>query len=74
MIFQKSLCFLKIQQGGDPSKAKYAGPVDCAKQIYREAGLFRGIYKGTCATLLRGNLFEKFISYFLLLYILSSTE
>eukprot|EP00112_Aurelia_sp_Birch-Aquarium-sp1_P015601 Seg3474.1 transcript_id=Seg3474.1/GoldUCD/mRNA.D3Y31 product="Mitochondrial carnitine/acylcarnitine carrier protein" protein_id=Seg3474.1/GoldUCD/D3Y31 len=46
-------CLLQIQQGGDPSKAKYAGPVDCAKQIYREAGLFRGIYKGTCATLLR---------------------
>ena len=49
--------YYQIQQGGDPSKAKYAGPLDCAKQIYKEAGLFRGIYKGTCATLLRGELF-----------------
>ena len=70
MIALKSPSLLQIQQGGDPSKAKYAGPVDCAKQIYREAGLLRGIYKGTCATLLRGNLFQIFIFYFLLLYTL----
>lgn len=45
-------CLLQIQSAstGPP---KYAGPMDCAKQIYREAGLFRGLYKGTCGTLLR---------------------
>jgi len=46
-------CLLQIQQGKDPSQARFAGPLDCAKQIYKEAGLFRGIYKGTFATLLR---------------------
>lgn len=28
--------------------------MDCAKQLYKEEGLFRGIYRGTGATLLRG--------------------
>jgi len=46
-------CLLQIQAGGDPSTHKYAGPVDCAKQLYREEGLFRGVYRGTMATLLR---------------------
>ena len=41
----------QIQSG--TGQAKYAGPLDCAKQVYREAGLFRGLYKGTGATLLR---------------------
>lgn len=45
-------CLLQIQQGGDQPK-KYDGMVDCAKKLYKEGGL-RGIYKGTCATLLRG--------------------
>ncbi|XP_072027316.1 mitochondrial carnitine/acylcarnitine carrier protein-like isoform X2 [Amphiura filiformis] len=45
-------CLLQIQQASG-AKAKYAGPFDCAKQIYREAGLFKGLYRGTCATLLR---------------------
>ncbi|XP_041460755.1 mitochondrial carnitine/acylcarnitine carrier protein-like [Lytechinus variegatus] len=45
-------CLLQIQAASS-GKAKYAGPLDCAKQIYREAGLFRGLYKGTMATLLR---------------------
>lgn len=31
---------------------KYAGPVDCAKQLYREGGI-RSLYRGTAATLLR---------------------
>jgi len=43
-------CLLQIQQSA--ATAKYAGPVDCAKQLYREGGI-RSIYKGTCATLLR---------------------
>lgn len=43
-------CLLQIQQGN--AKPKYNGPIDCAKQLYREGGI-RSIYKGTCATLLR---------------------
>ncbi|RXN17210.1 mitochondrial carnitine acylcarnitine carrier [Labeo rohita] len=33
-------------------QVKYAGPMDCAKQLYRENGI-RGIYKGTALTLMR---------------------
>ncbi|XP_078034192.1 carnitine/acylcarnitine carrier protein colt, mitochondrial isoform X1 [Augochlora pura] len=43
-------CLLQIQQGD--AKPKYKGPIDCAKQLYKEGGI-RSIYKGTCATLLR---------------------
>ncbi|KAK1129924.1 hypothetical protein K0M31_019621 [Melipona bicolor] len=43
-------CLLQIQQGD--SKPKYNGPIDCAKQLYKNGGI-RNIYKGTCATLLR---------------------
>ena len=42
----------QVQQGGK-GPAKYSGPVDVAKSLYREGGL-RSIYKGTVATLLRG--------------------
>jgi len=44
-------CLLQIQaaSAGTP---KYAGPLDCARQLFREGGI-RSIYKGTCATLLR---------------------
>lgn len=45
-------CLLQIQ-ASSTGPPKYAGPWDCMKQIYREAGLFRGIYRGTMATLLR---------------------
>lgn len=34
---------------------KYAGPMDCARQLYKEAGI-RGIYKGTVLTLMRGKM------------------
>lgn len=44
-------CLLQIQHAD--AKPKYKGPVDCMKQLYREGGI-RSIYKGTCATLLRG--------------------
>lgn len=44
-------CLLQIQHAD--AKPKYNGPLDCAKQLYREGGI-RSIYKGTCATLLRG--------------------
>ncbi|XP_061187756.1 mitochondrial carnitine/acylcarnitine carrier protein-like isoform X1 [Saccostrea echinata] len=43
-------CLLQIQ--ADAKVKKYAGPVDCAKQLYREGGI-RSIYRGTAATLLR---------------------
>jgi len=44
-------CILQVQQGsGGP--AKYAGPIDVAKSLYREGGI-RSIYKGTVATLMR---------------------
>uniref|UniRef100_A0A667Y9U9 Solute carrier family 25 member 20 n=1 Tax=Myripristis murdjan TaxID=586833 RepID=A0A667Y9U9_9TELE len=33
-------------------EVKYAGPMDCVKQLYRESGI-RGIYKGTALTLMR---------------------
>jgi len=45
-------CLLQVQQSA--ATAKYAGPVDCAKQLYREGGI-RGVYRGTAATLLRGS-------------------
>ncbi|XP_062257813.1 cAMP-dependent protein kinase type II-alpha regulatory subunit-like isoform X1 [Platichthys flesus] len=33
-------------------EVKYAGPMDCVKQLYREFGI-RGVYKGTALTLMR---------------------
>lgn len=51
-------CLLQIQHAD--SVAKYNGPVDCVKQLYREGGM-RSIYKGTCATLLRGT--HRYINY-----------
>lgn len=44
-------CLLQIQQGGT-QPPKYTGPIDVAKQLYREGGM-RSIYKGTVATFLR---------------------
>uniref|UniRef100_A0A4W3JQ14 Mitochondrial carnitine/acylcarnitine carrier protein n=1 Tax=Callorhinchus milii TaxID=7868 RepID=A0A4W3JQ14_CALMI len=43
-------CLLQIQ--ATSGEKKYAGPMDCVKQIYRETGI-RGIYKGTVLTLMR---------------------
>jgi len=45
-------CLLQIQSG-DPKNAKYNGAWDCAKKVYAEEGLFRGLYRGTMGTLLR---------------------
>uniref|UniRef100_A0A8B9FW18 Solute carrier family 25 member 20 n=1 Tax=Amazona collaria TaxID=241587 RepID=A0A8B9FW18_9PSIT len=44
-------CLLQIQAA--TGETKYSGSLDCAKQLYREAGI-RGVYKGTvcCVTLL----------------------
>lgn len=44
-------CLLQVQQAGT-GPAKYNGPIDCIKQLYREGGM-RSIYRGTGATLLR---------------------
>lgn len=51
-------CLLQIQ--GDSKHKIYDGPIDCAKKLYKEGGI-RSIYRGTAATLLRGNLFLLFI-------------
>lgn len=47
-------CLLQIQQGS--GQQKYNGMVDCAKQLYKEGGI-RSVYRGSFATLLRGNFF-----------------
>nr|XP_019957040.1 PREDICTED: cAMP-dependent protein kinase type II-alpha regulatory subunit-like [Paralichthys olivaceus] len=44
-------CLLQIQAA--TGEVKYAGPMDCVKQLYREFGI-RGVYKGTVLTLMRG--------------------
>ena len=44
-------CLLQIQTKG--TEQKYNGPLDCAKQLYKEGGI-RSIYKGTFATMARG--------------------
>eukprot|EP00064_Thunnus_orientalis_P014338 superscaffoldBa00002471_g14381 len=43
-------CLLQIQASS--GEVKYAGPMDCVKQLYKESGI-RGIYKGTALTLMR---------------------
>ncbi|XP_026162303.1 cAMP-dependent protein kinase type II-alpha regulatory subunit isoform X2 [Mastacembelus armatus] len=43
-------CLLQIQAAS--GEVKYAGPMDCVKQLYRESGI-RGVYKGTALTLMR---------------------
>merc|ERR1712083_512476 len=45
-------CILQVQQGGT-GPAKYSGPLDVAKSLYRTGGI-SSIYKGTVATLMRG--------------------
>lgn len=44
-------CLLQVQ-AASTGPAKYSGPVDVVRQLYREGGL-RSIYRGTAATLLR---------------------
>jgi solute carrier family 25 carnitine/acylcarnitine transporter 20/29 len=43
-------CLLQIQHSAH--EHKYNGPVDCAKQLYKEGGI-RSIYRGTALTLMR---------------------
>ncbi|KAJ2940421.1 hypothetical protein O0L34_g101 [Tuta absoluta] len=44
-------CLLQIQQAS-AGPQKYAGMVDCAKQLYAEGGI-KSIYKGSVATMMR---------------------
>lgn len=44
-------CLLQVQQAST-GPAKYAGPIDCIRQLYKQGGI-RSIYRGTAATLLR---------------------
>lgn len=44
-------CILQVQ---DCNNKKYDGPISVIKNLYSEGGI-RSLYKGTCATLLRGN-------------------
>ncbi|XP_071961252.1 mitochondrial carnitine/acylcarnitine carrier protein-like [Antedon mediterranea] len=44
-------CLLQMQIDSAVGK-RYAGPVDCAKQLYKQSGI-RNVFKGTFATLVR---------------------
>lgn len=44
-------CILQVQECGN--NQKYDGPISVIKNLYKEGGI-RSLYKGTCATLLRG--------------------
>ncbi|GKZ33186.1 hypothetical protein AbraIFM66950_002975 [Aspergillus brasiliensis] len=39
--------------GASSSSALYTGPLDCARKIISQAGIFRGLYRGQVATLIR---------------------
>ena len=62
LFFNYISLFFKFQvQQASTGPPKYSGPVDVAKQLYREGGM-RSIYKGTVATLMRGK--KVFLSIF----------
>ncbi|KAL7739004.1 hypothetical protein ACLKA6_017680 [Drosophila palustris] len=46
---------LQTQGTGPNGEKKYSGMIDCAKKLYKEGGL-RSVFKGSCATMLRGKL------------------
>lgn len=46
-------CLLQVQQAAAGGPIRYAGPIDCIRQLYKEGGI-KSIYRGTAATLLRG--------------------
>lgn len=45
-------CLLQVQASNTNVPAKYKGPIDCAKQLYKEGGI-KSVYRGTAATLMR---------------------
>jgi len=45
-------CLLQVQAEAEPSKAKYRGPIDCARQLLKEGGI-KSLSRGFGATLLR---------------------
>lgn len=45
-------CLLQVQASNPNAPVKFNGPIDCAKQLYKEGGI-RSIYRGTAATLMR---------------------
>lgn len=53
-LTRQKLTALILQIQAATGETKYSGSLDCAKQLYREAGI-RGVYKGTVLTLMRGN-------------------
>lgn len=54
IVHQPETFTLILQIQAATGETKYSGSLDCAKQLYREAGI-RGVYKGTVLTLMRGN-------------------
>lgn len=46
---------LQTQTPGPNGEKKYTGMIDCAKKLYKEGGV-RSVFKGSCATMLRGKL------------------
>lgn len=44
---------LQTQGIGPGGEKKYTGMIDCAGKLYKEGGL-RSVFKGSCATMLRG--------------------
>ncbi len=62
-------CLLQVQQIG-AGPIKYAGPIDCFRQLIKEGGI-SSIYRGTFATLLRGT---QFLSTAITMEIIPSTE
>ncbi|XP_071784283.1 mitochondrial carnitine/acylcarnitine carrier protein-like isoform X1 [Asterias amurensis] len=45
-------CLLQAQKSSGKT-ARFSGVLDCMRQIYKEAGLVRGLYKGTFITCIR---------------------
>lgn len=56
LIGERIKCLLQVQAAtsgtGAAATVQFKGPIDCAKQLYKQGGI-RSIYKGTAATLLR---------------------
>lgn len=51
---------LQTQGTGPNGQKKYSGMIDCGRKLYKEGGL-RSVFKGSCATMLRGKLYTVYI-------------